>query len=116
MSSQDDILQQAGESFEYANQYVQKQIDLLKLESAERVAKATSSLITLAVLFFLAALVFIMLSISLGFWLGTVVGSYATGFLIVTGIYALLGLIVFFFKRVFVTNPILSKVLESFFD
>lgn len=116
MSSQDNVLQQAGESFEYANQYVQKQIDLLKLESAERVAKVTSSLITLAVLFFLATLVFIMLSISLGFWLGKVVGSYATGFLIVTGIYTLLGLIVFFFKKVFVTNPILSKVLESFFD
>lgn len=116
MSSQNDILQQAGESFEYANQYVQKQIDLFKLESAERIAKTTSSLITLAVLFSLATLVVIMLSISMGFWLGTILGSYATAFFIITGVYAILGLLVYFFKKQLVTNPILSSVLASFFD
>lgn len=116
MSSQNDVLQQAGESFEYANQYVQKQIALFKLESAERIAKATSSLITLAVLFLLATLVIIMLSISLGIWLGTVIESYAGAFLMVTGVYALVGLLILFFKKEFVTNPVLSKILESFFD
>jgi len=116
MNNQADILQQAGESFEYANQYVQKQIDLLKLEGAERVAKTTSSLITMAVLFFFAAMVLIMLSLSLGFWLGSLLNSYALSFLILAGIYATVGLLVYFFKNQLLTNPILTQVLQSLFE
>lgn len=116
MNTSEEILQTAGETFEYANQYVQKQIELFKLESAEKVAKSTSSIITLAVIGFLVSLVTIMLSITIGFAIGEMLGSYALGFLIITGIYTLIALVVYFFKRQLVTNPVLAAVLESFFD
>lgn len=116
MNTREEVLQTAGETFEYANQYVQKQIELFKLESAEKVAKSTSSIITLAVIGFLATLVTIMLSIAIGFAIGEMVGSYALGFLVITGFYTLVALLVYYFKRQLVTNPILSTVLESFFD
>lgn len=116
MNSSEEILQTAGETFEYANQYVQKQIDLLKLDSAAKIAKSTSAIITLAVIGFLATMVMIMLSITIGFALGETLGSYALAFLIITGVYALIALVVYFFKRQLVTNPILSTVLASFFD
>ncbi len=116
MSSHNELLQQAGESFEYANQYVQKQVDLFKLESAERIAKTTSSLVTAAVLFMIATLVIIMLSITVGIWLGSLLGTYSGAFLIVTGLYTLAGLLVYFFREQLVTNPVLSNVLESFFE
>ena len=116
MNSDEEILQTAGETFEYANLYVQKQIELLKLEGAERVAKSTSSIVTLAVLAFLATMVTVMLSITIGFALGEALGSYALAFLIITGVYTLFGLLVYFFKKQLVTNPILSVVLASLFD
>ena len=116
MDSKEEILLTAGETFEYANQYVQKQIDLFKLESAEKLAKATSSIITLAVIGGLATLVIIMLSIAIGFAIGEALGSYALGFLVITGIYALIAVLVYLFKRRLVTNPVLSAVIESFFD
>jgi len=116
MNTQESILQSAGEAFEYANIYVEKRIDLLKLESAERVAKSTSSIITLAVIGFLATMVTIMLSIAVGFFLGETLGSYSLAFFIITGVYALFGVVVYLFKRQLVTNPVLSTVLESFFD
>lgn len=116
MNSSEEILQTAGETFEYANQYVQKQIDLLKLDSAAKIAKSTSAIITLAVIGFLATMVMIMLSITIGFALGETLGSYALAFLIITGVYALIALVVYFFKRQLVTNPVLSTVLASFFD
>lgn len=116
MNTREEVLQTAGETFEYANQYVQKQIELFKLESAEKIAKSTSSIITLAVIGFLATLVTIMLSIAVGFALGDMLGSYALGFLVITGIYTIIALLVYSFKRQLVTNPVLSAVLESFFD
>ena len=116
MNNKEDVLQTAGETFEYANQYIQKQIELLKLESAERIAKSSSSIITLAVIGALVVLVIIMLSIAIGFALGGMLGSYALGFLVITGFYTLIALIVYFFKRQLVTNPVLSVVLASFFD
>jgi len=116
MSNHTDVLQQAGESFEYANQYVQKQIELLKLEGAERVAKTTATLITTAVLFFFVSMVVLMLSLSLGFFLGNLLNSYALSFLIIAGIYAAIGLLVYFFKNQLLTNHILTHVLESLFD
>jgi len=116
MNTQENILQTAGETFEYANIYVEKRLDLLKLESAEKIAKSTSAIITLAVVGFLATMVIIMLSIAIGFFLGESLGSYSLAFFIITAVYALFGLIVYFFKRQLVTNPVLSAVLESFFD
>lgn len=116
MDTQEEILQTAGESFEYANLYVQKQIELLKLEGAERIAKSTSVIITMAVLGFMATMVSVMLSIATGFALANLVGSYSIAFLIITAIYAIFGLIVYFFKRQLITNPVLSVVLASFFD
>lgn len=116
MNTQESILQTAGETFEYANIYIEKRIDLFKLESAEKVAKSTSSIITLAVIGFLATMVIIMFSIAIGFFLGEYLDSYALAFFIITGVYALFAVLVYFFKRQLVTNPVLSAVLESFLD
>ena len=116
MDIQKDLLETAGESFEFANQYVQKRIDLLKLEGAEKLAKSTSSIITVAVIAFLATMVAIMLSIAVGFWLGQMLGSNALAFLIITGVYALFALVVYFFKRQLITNPVLSTMIKSMFD
>lgn len=118
MNTQEEILQNAGETFEYANQYLQKQITLLKLESAEKIAKSTASIITLGVISFLVMMVMIMLSIAIaiGFALGAKLGSYALAFLIITGMYALFAFIIYFFQKQLVTNPVLSTVITSFFD
>ena len=47
-----EILSSTGETVEYAKQYVQKQIEYLRLEIAERIAKTTSSLITFGIVAF----------------------------------------------------------------
>lgn len=116
MNTQENILQAAGEAFEYANIYIEKQIDLLKLESAEKVAKSTSSILTLVVIGFLVTMVAIMFSITVGLFLGGLLASYTLAFLIVTVFYALFAVIIFVFKRQLVTNPILSMVLSAFFE
>ena len=112
----EELLQSTGETFEYARQYVQQQKELIKLEIAEKTAKTISSLVTIAVLAFLAAIFLIMLSIALGLWLGEMWGSYGAAFLIVAAVYGILGGIVYFFQQSGVTNPILNKILSEMLD
>ena len=115
MKDTEQIMLSAGESIENARQYMQQQGDLIRLEAAERISKTTSALITAVVIAFIAVLAVIMLSVAGGFWLGSIWGSHAKAFLAIAGVYALIGLIVYFLKKQLVTNPVLDFILDAFF-
>jgi uncharacterized membrane protein len=116
MKNTDEILTSAGETFEYARQYVKQQGDYIRLEAAERISKTTSAVVTALVLGIFSMLVLIMLSLAAAFWLGNKTGSYAEAFLIMSAVYCLLGALVYVGRKPFVTNPTLKLVLNAFFD
>lgn len=116
MKNQEDLFYAAGETIEYARQYIEQQGELLRLEAAERLAKVTSALVTFILLSFFASLVVIMLSIAIAFWLGHLLGSYALAFLIISALYGTLGLLLFFYRRTLITNTVLGIVLNAFFE
>lgn len=116
MKNTDEILGSAGETFEYARQYIKQQGDYIRLEAAERISKTTSAMVTALVLGIFSMLVVIMLSLAAAFWLGNAIGSYALAFVIVSGIYCLLGIVLFVFRRRFVTYPTLKLMLNAFFE
>lgn len=115
MKNTDEILESAGETFEYARQYLKLQGDYIRLEAAERISRTTSAIATAVVLGIFSLLVLIMLSLAVAFWLGEKLGSYAEAFLIVAAAYSLLGGLVFFLRKRLVTNPTLQLVLNAFF-
>ncbi len=112
----DQMLSAVGETVEYGRQYIEQQKDYIRLEVAEKLAKTTSKLVTMAVVSFLAIMVLILLSVTIGFWLGSVWDSYALAFLCVTGFYALLAVVFYFFRREMVTNPVLSMIIGEMLD
>lgn len=116
MKAQEDVMHNIGETVEYAHQYLQKEVTLLKLEIAEKAAKSTASIITVAVIGFLGSMVLIMFSISAGFWIGKLMNSYASAFLIITIVYGVLAFLIYFFRKRLITNPVLQIVLKSFFE
>ena len=116
MKTPEEILHSAGETVEYARQYIHQQGDIIRLEAAERTAKVTSSLITAMVLGIIGLLVLVMLSIAIGFWLSSITGSPAKAFLIIAIAYIIIGTLLFFFRRAIITNPSLDFVLDAFFD
>ena len=113
MKATDELLESAGESVEYIKLYVKQQKQALRLEIAERLSKSISSMVTVAVLGFLATMVIMFLTISVGFWLGSMWGSYALAFLVITIFYALVATAIWFFKRQLITNPVLSSIIKS---
>ncbi|MFN7119936.1 MAG: phage holin family protein [Saprospiraceae bacterium] len=116
MRPTEELLENIGETTEYARHYVEKQFDYVRLEVAERTAKVTSTLVTVIAITFFVLLVIIMLSLTLGFYLGDVFESYSLGFLAVTGIYFVIALVIFALRRSIITNPILSMIIKAMLD
>ena len=116
MKDNDELLASAGETVEYAKQYLKLQGDYIRLEAAERISQTTSAIVTAMVLGVFSLLVLIMLSLALAFWIGGKTGSYAQAFLLVSAAYGLMGGLLYLFRRVLITNPTLKLVLNAFFD
>jgi len=110
------LLSTTGETIEYAKIYIEQQKEYFKLETSKRLAKTTSNLATVAVLAFLGFMVIIFLSLAVGFLLGQYWNSYGLAFLVITLFYVVIGLVIFFFKRQIITNPILSLVIREMLD
>ncbi|MFK8007574.1 MAG: phage holin family protein [Saprospiraceae bacterium] len=112
----DELLSSAGETMEYGKIYVEQKMDFYRLEMSKRLAKTVSNLATVAVMGFLVMMVVIFFSLALGLILGTFLGSYGYAFLAITGFYVLAVLLIYFFKRKIITNPILSLVIREMLD
>lgn len=116
MKDTEPFLEAAGETAEYARQYVKLQLDYLRLETAEKVAKATSSLVATLAVATLGLIALLMLTIAAGFYLGGLWHSYPLAFLCISAFYVLLALLVWMFKDRLLTNPLLTNIIRSFFD
>lgn len=114
MQNESSILEKAGETVGFAQQYIEKRIELYRLELTEKVVITLSSLIASFFLLSIFGLVLIFGSISVGFYLAAAIGSYGLAFLIVTIFYALMALILYIFKQQLILHPILRRVIDLF--
>ncbi len=109
-------MESTGEAYGYAKAYLEQQIEYAKLDIAERLSLAISSAVSTVVVLLLVFMVLGFLSIAGGFFLAQRLGSYGEAFLVVSGIYAAITLVVVLLRRVLVTNPVLSKIIKIFFE
>lgn len=90
-------------------EYVTTRTELVRLSVIERLTVVTARLITSAVIVVAGILTFLFASLTLAFYLGEVLHSYAAGFGLVALIYLILALIVAFTKEKY-----LNKYLQDF--
>lgn len=114
MEDTDRLMESVGESIGYAREYISQQLELTKLEAAEKIALISSHVVRSIIFFILGLLVFTMGSISIGLFLGDFFQSYAFGFFIIFIFYLLLFFVVYITQRRFIINPILNFVLDQF--
>lgn len=93
--------------------YVSARIKLLKFEIYEKAAKISASLFSAFVIVMLAFLVLLFLSISLGFYFGTLFNSNGAGFLLVTGIYLLFLVPLLLIKKKWIERLIINRIIEK---
>lgn len=112
----DILFENLGEGFGYVQEFVSQEIDSFKLEIAEKLSIASSSVITSVVLTALGGFFVIFAAIALGFYLGSLLNSNALGFLIVSSIFLVLLVIIFIFKKSLITDRVVTAVIHLIFD
>lgn len=110
------LLEDAGEAIGYLKIYLERQLQLAKLDAAERSAKMMAAMATAMTLGAFAMIFFCCLSIALGLLIRQLLEvQLSTAFFLLSGFYFLLGLILYFFRQRLFTNPILELVIKTLF-
>lgn len=101
------------EIFEHAEAYATTKIEITKLNAIEKGSRLGGSLV--AALFFLAVAVsvFGLLSISGAFALTQWLGNTALGFLVMGGLYAVIGLLFYINRKRWIHRPIANAIIKT---
>jgi hypothetical protein len=100
-----------GNIKEYAN--IRKELAMLTV--AEKSSTAAAGAAAGSILAILALFIFFFGSLTLGFYLSEVIGNTYSGFLIITGFYLLLALIIYFTQENLIKKPIENGIIKKFF-
>lgn len=93
--------------------YIEARIKLFKLELFEKTAKVSAALFASVLMMMLAFFLLLFLSLSAGFYIGASLGSYGTGFLIVTGVYTIIFGVVVLVKKNTLEKYIVNRVISE---
>lgn len=102
-------------SFKKAKEYVDTQLELLKLRAISRVSRMLGALIVDVAKVVLLLIIVFFLALALGFYLGEVLGSNALGFLTTGGIFLLILLIVRAFERK-IESAFMNLAVRKFYN
>ncbi len=97
--------------FEHIEVYVETNIELLKLRVIRRLTNVISSLISSIVFLIFIILIVLMLNIGSALWLGEVTGKIYYGFFILALVYAVIGVILYFFRERLIKKPISNFII-----
>lgn len=110
------ILKEAKEKMEQTYQhfidYAEARWNMIALEVSDHVATIATSVVVGICLGILGLFFLTFLSIALAFWLADLTHSHALGFLIVSGVYGLIGVVVFVNRKRWLFLPFMDKFLQ----
>lgn len=116
MAAKDELMENIGESVGYVSIMIDRKIEQVKLDVAEKSASTVSGVISGIILTILGGSFSLFGLIALAFYLGGEnFRSVAGGFGIIALVLFVLFLIIFFLRRQLIVNPTVDKVINIFF-
>jgi len=111
----ENIFNKLQQLSEEVKDYVNLRIDLVKLNIAETTSKVISNVAAtlIAALIFLFFLFFA--STGLALFLSAVIGNSYSGFLIVAGLYLVVGLIIWYARGKLIQIPVMNAIIRQLF-
>lgn len=94
-----------------AEKFTKTSIDLLKLNMVEKTADIVSSVTSGLTVILIVAMFTLFLNIGLGLWIGELLQSSYMGFLIVSGFYLIVAIVIYFYQDRLLKNPISDKIV-----
>ena len=101
---------------EMAEEYVEDRLLLLKLQTTQKAAEASSFIFIALAVSFISLVLFMIISFIAGYYLSQAVDSYPGGFAILAGIYILLIFILLYFNKKFIAKKIADMVVKFSLD
>lgn len=100
---------------EESKDYFDSQLELTKLKTAEQASYGISTLLMVLTVGAVVLLVFICISLFLGFLIADQLDSFYKGFGIVSLIYGLLLFIIILLRNKIITRPLQNKIIQEIF-
>lgn len=97
-------------------QYVELKLQYYKLEFVDVFSTIFSKLISVGVALLVGVIFLTFLLFALALFLGDILGAYYWGFLIVAGVFLLLGIIFILSKNKLLTNPLVNTLIGVLFE
>jgi len=113
---ENQIAETAGRAYGYIRSYVNDRLEITKLDMIEKSSKVFSGVVTSISIVVIALIFLLFLSVTLALFLGNLLDSYTLAFGIVSMIYLVIGLVVYFFKRSLITNPVLTALIRKMYE
>ncbi|MEO6961349.1 MAG: phage holin family protein [Puia sp.] len=98
---------------EKSQDYLETKIEIAKLKTVDKSSDALSSLVVLMSMIFLGLLCFLFISIALALYLGFLLGSAYTGFLIVGGFYGIVLWILYLLRDKWIKTPVTNLLIKK---
>jgi uncharacterized membrane protein len=102
----EDLLNQSKE-------YLDTRLELLKLQSVGKLSDVVSSVLSRMVVVLIAAMFIVLISIALSLLIGDMLGKTYYGFFIISGFYAVIGLICAIFRHQLFKKPIGNLMIKK---
>jgi hypothetical protein len=99
----------------HTREYINTKIDIIKLTAVDKGSSAISSAAVYLGLAVISLFFLMMLSIGAALAISAALDSSYAGFLIVAGIYLLLGILLYVMQDKWVKTPIVNAIIKSFF-
>ena len=99
--------------FEKVENYTKTSVELIKLSAIEKTSEAVSVLVSHITIIVLVAFFLLFINIGISLWIGKLIGEYYIGFLIVSFVYLILGLVFFKFKASLIERPINGLMINT---
>lgn len=100
----------------HIREYIETQIDIVKLDAADATASAASSMVSWIAITILGLFTLILLSIGGAIGLGYILENFAVGFFIVAAFYLLVTLILYFNRHNWIRIPLVNVIIKNIYN
>ena len=96
-----------------ATDYGKTTIELVKLKALDKTSDVVSSVVPHSVVLIVLSSFMLFLNLGIALWLGDLLGKLFYGFLIISGFYLLLGLIIYFLMYKWLKKLVCNYVIKQ---
>ena len=95
-------------------EYVETKTQLIKYQAIDKISDAVSSVVSSLAVIIAGVFFFLIVNIGLSILIGQSLGQVYYGFFIVAGFYALIGILLYAFRKKWLKKPVANLLIQKF--